>query len=294
MLDMNTSLSSERLTQLIDMLASIARMDFSKKLETNMSDDPMDVLGYGLNMLSEELEHKVNEKQNLEDSNKSLESFSFTVAHDLKSPALASIGVIDLMENELRSGEEVSKESLLQYTSLLKTASGQMIKMINGILEYSRLEKEKLTKQKVDLENLCNGLVESYALLKHVTIDVQNDLPMVHYNEVALEQVFNNLIGNAIKHNDKDYCHIRIEHSLKDEFHYISIVDNGPGIREEEQGVIFNLFENLRNNKTESSGIGLAIVDKIVSRSKGKVWVEPGDDTGAKFTFTIPYLQDLQ
>lgn len=287
-------MEQDRTTELVDMVVSMARLDFSKKLQTNMSNEPLDVLAYGLNMLSEELQHKVSEQDRLEQLNQNLESFSFTVAHDLKSPILASNGLIDLIEHELND-EELSRENLMEYLSVLKEANRQTIKMIHGILEYSRVGYEKMNTKDVDLSALCNAIKNEYNWSSKVEINIQENLPFVQHNEVALNQVLNNLVNNAIKHNDKDVCCIAITHCVVDGFHHISVSDNGPGISSRDQKVIFNLFENLRNNQTESSGVGLAIVDKIVSRRNGKVWVESGNELGgATFTFSIPISDKKQ
>lgn len=285
---MTLTTTKNEVNNLIEMIGAMARLDFSQRLKTKMSNEPMDILAHGLNMLSEELEQKVSEKKRLEEINENLERFSFTVAHDLKSPILASNGLIDLMQDEIETNGEIPISSLNEYLGILKEANTQISKLINGILQYSRLENDRMDITKVRLFELIWDVTKDYKVNENIRIEYPSDLPVVYHNETALNQVLRNLINNAIKYCDKEQCHIQITHQEDSEFHTISVIDNGPGIRNEEKDVIFNLFENLRNVAYESTGVGLAIVEKIVSKSNGKVWVEDVEPTGAKFSFTIP------
>ncbi len=273
---------------LIEMIAAMARLDFSQRVKTESSDDPMDVLAYGLNMLSEELEHKVDEKKRLEEINENLERFSFTVAHDLKSPILASNGLIDFMQDEIEENGQIPTSSLKEYLGILKDANTQISKLINGILQYSRLENDRMEMSFISLSDLCWEVSKSYQSNDSVSIEYAHDLPKVFHNETALSQVFRNLITNSIKYSDKEFCKIQIEYREFDSHHQIAVIDNGPGLKDNEKKIIFNLFENLRNASYESTGVGLAIVEKIVSKSGGRIWVEDIEPTGAKFVFTIP------
>lgn len=285
---MNTPANQQKIHELIEMIGSMARLDFSKRLETQMSNDPLDLVSYGLNMLSEELEHSVIEKKRLEEINGNLERFSFTVAHDLKSPILASNGLLNLMQEEIEENSQIPSSTLSEYLSVLKDANTQVANMINGILQYSRLENEKMKMCKVSLSDLFWRVSQTYSSNEKVQIQYPYDLPIVKHNETALSQVLHNLISNAIKYNDKSVCEIRIEHSKNKHFHRVSVIDNGPGIKDSEKKVIFNLFENLRNVAYESTGVGLAIVEKIIQKGHGEIWVEDALPSGAKFNFTIP------
>ncbi len=285
---MKNSTEHVDVNDLIEMINALARLDFSKRVKTNFSNDSMDVLGYGLNMLSEELEYKVNEKKRLEEVNENLERFSYTVAHDLKSPILASSGLIDFMQDEIADNGQIPTAALKEYLDILKAANAQVSKFIDGILQYSRIENNKMRMSKINLSDFCWEVGKHYRANDKAEIIFSNNLPNVYHNEIALGQVLHNLISNAIKYCDKELCKIYIEHQEDTFFHQISITDNGPGVKDAEKKIIFNLFENLRNTARESTGVGLAIVEKIVSKSGGKVWVEDASPSGAKFIFTIP------
>lgn len=273
---------------LIEMVAAMARLDFSQRVSTNFSDESLDVLALGLNMLSEELEYKVSEKKRLEEINENLERFSFTVAHDLKSPILASNGLIDFMQDEIKSNGHILTSDLNEYLGILKDANTQIAKLINGILQYSRLENDQMAMTSISLFDLCWKVAKEHHSNNAVNIDYPSDIPLIKHNETALNQVLRNLINNSIKYCDKEVCNIQITHDENDDFHTISVIDNGPGIKDSEKEVIFNLFENLRNASYESTGIGLAIVEKIITKTGGKIWVEDAQPSGSKFTFTIP------
>lgn len=285
---MKQTIDQNKADDLIKMICAMARLDFSSRVKTELSDEPLDVLAYGLNMLSEELEYKIDEKKRLEEINENLERFSFTVAHDLKSPILASNGLIDFMQDEIKSNGHISTSELTEYLGILKDANTQISKLINGILQYSRLENDSMKMSSINLSDLCWEISKDFQSSENMRIKYPHDLPNVYHNETALGQVLRNLINNSIKYNDKEFCEIEIVYSEHDNYHEISVIDNGPGLNDNEKEIIFNLFENLRNASYESTGVGLAIVEKIVSKAGGKIWVEDVLPSGANFIFTIP------
>lgn len=281
---MDIQVEEGRINDLIEMIGAIASLNFSKRVETDITNDPIDVMAYGLNMLSEELEANVVKKSMLEETNQSLERFCFTVAHDIKSPLNSTHTLIALIEAEL---EGIKNDSLKQYIELLKLINEQTRDMVNGILDYSRTNFNNTHMEEIDLQSLCHQIAEEYTVNKRVNITYPTKLPVVYYNSVALKQIVANLINNAIKHNDKPVCAIELQCIDKDDYFEFSIADNGPGIPEESSEKIFNLFENLKNTKTDSYGIGLSIVKKLVTQANGHIWVHNNVPQGAKFVFTI-------
>lgn len=281
---MNEGTEKERLHQVVEMISSMARLDFSERLQTEITNDPIDVLCYGLNMLSEELEHNVVKKSELEEINANLEKFSYTVAHDLKSPLNTMSALISLIEAENRKHPN---EKIEEYVKLLKETNDRSRGMVNGILEYSRLNFRGVTRQHIDLGKLCSKIAEEHSINKGVSIAIDPHMPMVYYDETALTQVLNNLINNAIKHNDKDLCKIRISSVDKGRYYEISVSDNGPGVPQEQKENIFNLFENQNSRSSNSTGIGLAIVKRIIDGADGTVGVRSEGNNGMTITFTI-------
>lgn len=281
---MNDRTEKERLHQVVEMIGSMARLDFSERLQTEITNDPIDVLSYGLNMLSEELEHNVVRKSELEEINANLEKFSYTVAHDLKSPLNTTSALISLIEVENNNNPN---ERIGEYIKLLKETNDRSRNMVNGILEYSRLNFRNVSRQQINLGKLCAKIAEEHSINKRVSIAIDPHMPVVYYDETALTQVLNNLISNAIKHNNKDLCKIRISSVDKGAHYEISVSDNGPGVPREQKENIFNLFENQNSSSSSSTGIGLAIVKRIIDGAHGTIWVSSEDNKGLTITFTI-------
>lgn len=287
---MKKKLDKEQLHKLIEMIGNMARLDFSNRIETEMTNDPIDLMAYGLNMLSEELESNVVKKSLLEEINNNLERFAYTAAHDMKSPLNTASGLISLIEHELKKSEN---NKIREYLLLLKETNERAKSIINVVLEYSRLNFSNLNMQEIDLGKLCSELTKEYALQKEVVILIGENMPIVVHNETALAQIISNLLNNAVKFNDKEICHVEIQCTVNEDEYEIAIIDNGPGIKKEDRERIFILFETLNDKKDNSTGIGLAIVHKIVTETKGTIKIESTDMGGSKFIFTIPKERKL-
>lgn len=281
---MDIHVEEKRINELIEMIGAMASLNFSKRLETAITDNPIDVVAFGLNMLSEELEANVVNKSMLEETNLNLERFCFTVAHDIKSPLSSAYSLITLIENEL---ENVENKALKQYVALLKTINEQTRNMVNGILDYSRTNFNNVQIEEIDLHNVCSQIAQEYSVNNAVIINYPPQMPTVQYNSVALKQILGNLINNAIKHNDKPVCELEIQCADRDSFFEVSIADNGPGIPKKDRNKIFDLFESIKTPQEDSYGIGLSIVKKLVTQANGVVWVDDNVQHGAKFVFTI-------
>ncbi len=229
----------------------------------------------------EELKHY---RQKLEQTNENLEKFAYTAAHDMKSPLNSAMGLIDIIGMELKGKEN---EKIIEYLNLLKGTFNDTKQLINGILEYSKTGFPKTELKDIDLNTFIAKITNQYSANKFVTIKVAQKLPKVRYYETALLQIINNLISNAVKYNNKELCEIIIKCIDKNTHYEISIADNGPGIVNEDKERIFDLFERLKTKKKNSSGIGLAIVKKLLTETNGRIWVEPTKKQGANFVFTI-------
>jgi len=274
----------KRMNAILGMLESIASLDFSNRLTISSKADNIDAVASGLNMLSEELRANVVERSMLKEINDNLERFAYTAAHDMKSPLNAATGLINLIEHEL---DEKQNKQISQELALLKETMEQLKRLINGILDYSRISFSNLQMQEIDLGTICKDITNRYRSNKQVVINIDEKMPVVDHYETALTQIISNLLSNAVRYNDKKICKIEIKCIEKPDHYLLSIADNGPGIKEENQEKIFDLFENLRTKRDESTGIGLATVKKAVTETDGRVWVESREDQGAKFVFTM-------
>ncbi|WP_271764819.1 YfiR/HmsC family protein [Aquimarina algiphila] len=231
----------------------------------------------------------------LEAKNKELEQFAYIASHDLQEPLNTISSFIGLIAEDYEASfDDVGKESL----SFIKDASIRMKKLIDALLEYSRLGRSKaytkvscnevLKELKSDLKNR----IENTGAILHIA-----DLPIVNGSEIELRLLFQNLISNGIKFRASDTvpeitinC-IKKNDDKKDTkgFWQFSVKDNGIGIPKEHQERIFAIFQRLHSRDTyEGTGIGLAHCKKIVEAHGGKIWLESFENQGSTFYFTIP------
>lgn len=227
---------------------------------------------------TQDLEKRANE---LLEKNKDLEDFAQVVSHDLRQPLK---NIFTLSEWLVEENEGKANEKL----NLIKTQVSQMYLLIEGVLDYSLQNKQYTKINTVDLNALITELIE-LDTTENCTIVLEKELPVVSFNKPQILQVFQNLIQNAIKYNDKENIEISITYEEQKEQYLFSITDNGPGISKKYHEKVFELFERLEVDKNDSStGMGLALVKKILTRSKGAIWIESALQKGTTFFFTIP------
>ncbi len=241
-------------------------------------------------MAEQELE-KLNmdmESANLEltRANKELQEFAYITAHDLKSPLRAIGTLADWISTDY--ADTFDEEGRKQVRLLVEKAE-QMSALIDDILQYSRLGQEYQEKRQVDLNQLVSDMIEGIAPPDNIQISIKKDLPVLVCEKTQIVQIFQNLVSNAIKYMDKPEGHIEIDCVEQGGFWKFSVADNGPGIEEKYFDKIFMIFQTLApRNGTESTGIGLSIVKKLVELNKGQVWIESTVGRGSTFFFTLP------
>lgn len=246
--------------------------------------------------LNEGLEHKIRERtqalenraKELHDKNKDLEEFAYVVSHDLKRP----LRNIHTLAEWLTDPEDENDNKLLsdaENVVKIKEQIQQMELLVNGILNYSlQIKKEKEIKR-ITLDTLVREIINSNQS-EAVLIEVTKQLPDLMFNESQILQLFQNLIQNAIKHNDKAQVKIAIDFEDLGNEYCFSVADNGPGIAVKYHDKIFQLFQKLDlKPQVDSIGIGLALVKKIIERSGGQIWLESKIGQGTTFFFTIKH-----
>lgn len=219
-------------------------------------------------------------------ANEELENFAYVVSHDLKAPLR---GISSLADWLLADHAAALDDQGLEYLVLMKNRVVRMDALIDGILEYSRIGHGAAVHEPVDLSTLLARVLQLIAPPPDVQIRVDSTLPVVPGEPTRLQQVLQNLIVNALVHRDKPQCMIRIYCTDLGDRWRISIEDNGPGIEARHQDRIFQLFQVLTpRDRKEGSGVGLALVRKIIELHGGQVWVESLPGSGATFHFTLP------
>jgi len=238
--------------------------------------------------LNQDLHETVRELKN---SNQELRSFAHVIAHDLKSP-LRGIGSIadKLIRKYANTIDDEGKDQL----RLLLVRVRRMSEFIDGILRYSEIGHVFKEQQDVDVGALLAEIIAEIAIPDNFEINIEQTLPAVRCERLRLKQVFQNLLCNAIQCMDKPKPQIRIGCAEEDGFWKFSVADNGRGIKEQYSEKIFEIFQTLSSrDKTESTGIGLSIVKKIVELYGGKVWVTSKIGQGSTFFFTLPKKQKV-
>lgn len=220
----------------------------------------------------------------LEDRNRELEQFAYVASHDLKAPLRAIANLSEWIEEDLQGQLPAENQKQMQ---LLRGRVHRMEALINGLLEYSRVGRTHVIIEAVDVAELLADVIESLAPPATFTIAIAPNMPTLRTKVMALRQVFANLISNAIKHHHSDTGQLQISGQDLGPSYEFAIADNGPGIHPDYHQKIFTIFQTLQARDTkESTGIGLAIVKKIVESEGGKIWVESHEGKGATFYFT--------
>lgn len=224
--------------------------------------------------------------RNLERKNKELDQFAYVVSHDLKAPLRAIHNLSEWIEEDMK---EIVEDDTKKNLELLRGRVNRMENLINGILVYSRVGRKETDSEYVNTSVLLNDLVDILCVDKKTDLTINGEMPLLFTEKILLEQVFSNLISNAVKYNNKEKVEIRVSHKKNSSFHTFSITDNGPGIEEEYFKSIFVIFQTLQpRDKIESTGVGLAIVKKIIEEKGGEIWVNSELGQGTTFNFTWP------
>lgn len=216
-------------------------------------------------------------------TNKQLDEFVYIVSHDLKAPLRGISSLCSFIEEEIKT----PTEELTELLDLMKSRLGRMQNLIDGILHYSRMGNAIAEKEDVDTKELITSIIDLIGPSDHVKIECPDQMPVIKAEKIKLHEVFQNLISNGIKYNNKENALLRISYNEYPDHIEFCVEDNGVGIREEHRDKIFQLFQTLvPKDKSESTGLGLTIVKKIVEQQGGKVIVESKINEGSKFKFT--------
>ena len=227
----------------------------------------------------------IESNMQLEAANKDLESFSYSVAHDLRTPLRAVSGYSKMLSEDYGNKFDEEGQRLLRQ---LQSNSKKMEDLIDDLLTFSRLGRKRINKSLIDMD----GLVESVlSELPHLDAKVlTGKLHPVMADGALIRQVVINLLSNAVKYSSrKETPVIEIFSEQRDEGVVYSVRDNGVGFDMQYAGKLFGVFQRLHSDaEFQGTGVGLAIVQRIIEKHSGKVWATGKTDQGAVFCFMIP------
>ncbi len=232
-------------------------------------------------------EQRMNEYMiNLERTNRELDKFAYVVSHDLKAPLRAIGNLTGWIEEDLGDN---APEGVVANFNIIKGRVIRMEALINGILDYSKAAKKAGVEETFDTRNVIHDAFDLIGASNECKLILGEKLPIVHTEKTKLQQIFLNLINNAIKFNDKKVKVVEVDAEESKHFWHFYVKDNGPGIDKKFHEKIFVIFQTLNaRDEFESTGIGLAIVKKIVEDQGGRIWVESEPGNGSVFHFTWP------
>ncbi len=264
-------------------LFSVAAGLFTWSLETRRS------------FLEKEVEWRTkdlnNKNHELIRKNEEVENFIHIISHDLKAPIVSIQGFASIIKNEM--GTALSGTNL-DYLGRIQSNAQQMNALILDLLEFSRVGRMEDEKKPVEMADLVKGIVAEFKpeiARCHISVRYGQDLPALYGSRKRLNQVFTNLVTNAIKYmGPSQNPQIEIGHSTNGSaMSTLWVKDNGIGIKKEYQHKIFQIFQRVPTSlKVEGTGIGLSIVKKIVELNGGQVWVESEEGKGSQFFVCWP------
>ena len=220
----------------------------------------------------------------LQNSNEGLQEYAHIVSHDLKSPLRSIHALASWLRSDYSDRlDDTGKEHLEHMVDRVE----RMDKLIDGILQYSSIgNRAEESSGKVDLNLLIEEIRKTIHVPEHVTLRADGKLPVICGDRIQFHQLFQNLISNAIQHMDKPEGQVTVRAAEREAHWEFSVADNGCGIPEAFHERIFEIFESVDREK-KGTGIGLAIVKKVVARYGGTIWLKSEVGTGTTFFFTL-------
>jgi len=254
----------------------------SKREEKNTAD---------LMTVTIERDYQSEEKEKLEAANKELEAFSYSISHDLRAPLRHIGGFVDLLK---KSNSENLNPSGIRYLNIISDSAVEMGKLIDAILSFSRLSRGDLNLSRINSNNMVSKVISSFNTEtsgRNIVLN-QSDLSEIMADENLINQVWVNLISNAIKYTSKkEKAEVDIGCKSENDMIVFFVKDNGAGFDMKYSSKLFGVFQRLHKAKDfEGIGIGLANVNRIVLRHGGKCWAESEVDNGATFYFSVPNI----
>lgn len=267
-------------------------------LTRNENKEPVRMIGVSrditMQIQTESLLKELNDKlqvraEELAKSNEELEKFAYIASHDLQEPLRMVTGFLELVQKKY---EKNLDETANKYIDLAVDGANRMKRLINDLLQFSRITSAKITLVPVDTNEILEEMKELFKT-KLQTCNgtlLIHQLPIINADKTSISQLFQNLISNALKYRKSDQDSVIQISAIERPSDWVFVIeDNGIGIDSKFFDKVFIIFQRLHNkNEFSGTGIGLAICKKIVERLKGNIWVESEPGIGSKFYFSIP------
>ena len=275
---------SRRLRGLLQLAQRMSEGDYKVQIEDTAHDE-VSALSLALNRMARTVDANTSQ---LENRNTELDQFAYVVSHDLKAPLRAIESASRWIEEDM--AQDGLPPHIREFLGLMRQRVGRMENLIAGILELARVGRVAQADETVFVRQLLREIIDTIAPPAGFAVELPFFLPTLTTNRVQLQQVFTNLLSNAIKyHHQPATGVVEISCEEVEGFYRFSVADNGPGIDPEYHERIFVIFQTLVERDTrESTGVGLAIVKKIVERQGGRIGVDSAEGAGATFHFTWP------
>jgi signal transduction histidine kinase len=271
---------TSRIEMMVNLAEKISRGNF--KILKDDRDDELKRLSESLNSMSRTLEKNFRE---LTRKNKELDQFAYVVSHDLKAPLRGISNITTWMEED---HPQDLTPAIRNNLELIKGRTSRLENMINGLLAYARVGKSRKSYETVSVKVMLQDLF-SLLVPKSFSIQLSEPLPVFETEKLLLEHVFSNIISNAVKYNNREHGLLAVSARELPDAYEFTVSDNGPGIQEDYFEKIFMIFQTLQERDAfESTGVGLAIVKKIIDDQKATIQVRSVFGQGTAFIFTWP------
>ena len=219
--------------------------------------------------------------------NKELEKFAYVASHDMQEPLRTITSYIQLLQSKLKGNLD---EESAEFMDFVTGASQRMRNIIIDLLEYSRIGRSERPLEEIDSGRVVKEVIANLhsSIEEHAASIEVGEMPLIHANYIQMVQIFQNLIGNAIKFKSDRPVIVKITSVDLHDHYQFSVEDNGIGIQQVYEDRIFEIFQRLHTiDKYAGTGIGLAICKKIAERHEGKIWMNSEPNKGSTFHFTI-------
>ncbi|MFA7287524.1 MAG: ATP-binding protein [Melioribacteraceae bacterium] len=261
-----------------DLNNSIQKLEKSQKAMLLMVED--------LNRTTKSLELGKNK---LNEANKELEAFAYSVSHDLRAPLRGILGFTQIL---IEDHKDKLDEEGKRICSVILGNTERMGHLIDDLLSFSRLGRREIEKTEIDMKSMIRSIfyeISDEGNRNNIELNI-GEMPQIFADSSLMKQVLINLLSNALKFSSKkEIIKLNIKYKLEDNFQVFSIQDNGAGFNSKYTDKLFGVFQRLHNeSEFPGTGVGLAIVQRIIFRHGGKVWAEGEIDKGATFYFSLP------